>query len=300
MTSQVDVAVDVGMDLLARMLRIRRFEERVEALTKTGELMGAHLYTGEEAIAAGVCAALRERDYITSTHRCHGHVIAKGADLSRCMAELFARETGYCRGKGGEMHIADVGLGIVGANGIVGAGMPLALGAALAGILRHTDQVSVAFFVAVASAAGAFHESLNLATVWSLPVVFVCENNGWSEWSRMERVLARGGVVQHAEGDGIPGTKVDGNDAWAVYEAASAAITRARAGGGPSLIEAMSYRLSGHGGGDDRAFVGQYRGDEELDEWRSRDPIARMQLALTAAGVVPHNLHAVDSQTVSA
>jgi pyruvate dehydrogenase E1 component alpha subunit len=281
------------------MVRIRQFEERVQALGAAGELRGSHLYLGEEGVAAGVCTALREDDYIASTHRCHGHVIAKGADLGRCLAELFGRETGYCRGKGGEMHIADMSLGIISANGIIGAGMPIANGAALAAKLRGSDQVSVVFFGDGAASAGAFHESLNLAAVWTLPTVFVCENNGWVELTRTAEVTARDGVAQHAEGYGIPGTRVDGNDVLAVYAVVQEAVARARAGCGPSLIEAVTYRIGDHGEGMETVVGGGVRSAEEIEEWRRRDPIASLQARLRAAGVEESELTAIDERTAA-
>jgi pyruvate dehydrogenase E1 component alpha subunit len=280
------------------MIRIRKFEERVKALGAAGELGGSHLYLGEEAVAAGVCAALRADDYITSTHRCHGHVIAKGGDLGRSMAELFGRETGYCKGKGGEMHIADMELGIISANGIIAAGLPIANGAGLAVKLRGSDQVSVAFFGDGAASAGAFHESLNLATIWNLPVVFVCENNGWVELTRSAEVTARDGVAQHGEAYGIPGTRVDGNDVFAVHAAAAGAVARARAGEGPSLIEARTYRTCDHSEGLE-AVVGGVRTEQELEEWRARDPIPRLAEQLAQAGVSEADLAALEERIES-
>ena len=285
---------ELGIDLFTRMLRIRRFEERCRALVAAGEVSAAHLYLGQEAVAAGACAALRDDDYITSTHRCHGHILAKGADLGRCMAEMFGRETGYCRGKGGEMHIADTALGILGANGIVGAGIPIATGAALAARLRGGDQVSVPFFGDGAASGGAFHESLNLAAVWSLPVIFLCETNGWSELTPMNRVTARAAIAQHAEGYGLPGVTVDGNDALAVHAATSEAVARAREGGGPTLIEAVTYRVAEHGVGLD-AMVGLAR-EEELAHWRSHDPIEKLRATLLQEGADASTLDAIDER----
>lgn len=290
------VGVEIGVDLLRRMLRIRRFEESVAALRANGELFGAaHLYIGQEAVAAGVCCSLRDDDYITSTHRGHGHVIAKGGDLGRCMAELHGKRDGYCKGKGGSMHIADMELGIIGANGIVGAGMPLAVGAALSAKLRGTDQVSVAFFGDGAANQGSFHESLNLAAIWSLPVLFVCENNGYSELTPMVELTALGKVVQRAAAYGIPGEQVDGNDASAVYASASRAAKRARRGEGPTLIEALTYRIREHSEGLD-AVVGQTRAPEEVDAWRERDPVLRHRLVLEAAGVTVEEMDRIDTE----
>ncbi len=281
------------MGLMKTMLRIRRFEERLEALHAAGEVPGQHLYIGQEGVATGVCAALEDDDYVTATHRCHGHVIAKGAEMNMCMAELYGRATGYCKGKGGEMHIADMSLGIVGANGIVGAGIPIATGTALAASLRGSKEVSVAFFGEGASAEGAFHESLNLAAVWSLPVIFLCETNGWSELTPMERVTARAAVAQHAEGYGMAGETVDGNDVLAVHAATTEAVGRARAGEGPTLIEAVTYRISDHLLGLD-AVVGKAREEDELASWRARDPIEKLRAALLADGASDAAIKALD------
>lgn len=281
------------MDILRRMLRIRRFEEKVAVLAAAGERVSGHLYIGEEAVAAGVCAALRDDDFITSTHRGHGHIIAKGGDLGRCMAELFAKKTGYCGGKGGSMHIADMNLGIIGANGIVGAGLPIATGAALANKLRGTDQVSIAFLGDGAANQGTFHESLNLAAVWTLPVIFVCENNGWAELSRTEALTA-GEIASRAAGYGVPGVAVDGNDAVAVHAAASEAIARARSGGGPTLLEMRTYRIREHAEG--LAHFAKLREPAEVEMWRERDPIARLRDVLTELGADVADLDALDAQ----
>ena len=281
-SSEIDSKV--GLDLMRRMLRIRKFEERSQALAGAGEFPGVvHLYIGQEAVAGGVCHALRDDDYITSTHRGHGHIVAKGGELKRCMAELFGRETGYCGGKGGSMHIADMDLGIIGANGIVGAGIPIATGAALSAQLRGTDQVSVSFFGDGAANEGTLHESLNLAALWSLPVVYVCENNGYSELTRTEVVTA-GEIARRGEAFGIPGQQIDGNDAFAVAAAAGDAVTRARAGGGPTLIEAMTYRIRNHAEGLELAFPDS-QPEDEIESWRARCPIKRHREALSTAGV---------------
>jgi pyruvate dehydrogenase E1 component alpha subunit len=210
------------------------------------------------------------------------------------MAELFGRETGYCRGKGGSMHIADMALGIIGANGVVGAGIPIATGAGLSAKMRGTDQVSVCFFGDGASNEGTFHESLNLAAIWLLPVVYVCENNGWGEVTRMEKVTARAAIAPRAEGYGIPGFTVDGNDPAEVYAAANEAVTRARSGDGPTLIEAVTSRIHEHAEGLDM-IVGQTRTDEEVDSWRSRDPISRLRTAVEDAGVDAAEIDSLDT-----
>ena len=270
------------VDLHRRMMRIRFFEERVAALKATGELPGAvHIYIGEEAVAAGVCATLSVDDYITSTHRGHGHVLAKDGRMDRCMAELFGKRDGYCKGKGGSMHIADPGLGIIGANGIVGAGMPIAVGAALSSAQRGSGQVAVSFFGDGGSTHGTFHESLNLATVWSLPVIFVCENNGVSQLTPTAEVAALGSVAQHGAAYGIPGVAIDGNDVVAVHEATQAAVQRARNGDGPTLIEAITFRIHNHSEGLE-AIVGQIRDLDEIERWRERDPLVLHRRTLGA------------------
>ena len=267
------------------MMRIRFFEERVAALKATGELPGAvHIYIGEEAVAAGVCAALSVDDYITSTHRGHGHVLAKDGRMDRCMAELFGKRDGYCKGKGGSMHIADPGLGIIGANGIVGAGMPIAVGAALSAAQRGSGQVAVSFFGDGGSTHGTFHESLNLATVWSLPVIFVCENNGVSQLTPTAEVAALGSVAQHGAAYGIPGVAIDGNDVVAVHEATRAAVQRARNGDGPTLIEAITFRIHNHSEGLE-AIIGQVRDLDEIERWRERDPLLLHRRTLERSGV---------------
>jgi acetoin:2,6-dichlorophenolindophenol oxidoreductase subunit alpha len=290
---------ELGLELLRRMLRVRKFELQIQALAATGELPGpAHLYTGEEGVAAGVCAALRDDDYVSSTHRGHGHVVAKGADLSACMAELLARETGVCRGKGGSMHMADMSLGIIGANGIVAAGIPIAVGAALSSQMRGSDQVAVAFFGEGATNEGAFHESMNLASSWTLPVIFVCENNGWGQMTRMEKVTATTEMFKRAEAYAMPSQRVDGNDCFAVNAAAAQAVARARAGEGPSFIEAMTYRWREHAEGLEVLFAG-LRDQAEIDEWIARDPIARHQAVLRENGVPDSEIDALDSAIAS-
>jgi pyruvate dehydrogenase E1 component alpha subunit len=294
MTPAVDVAV--GQDLMRRMLRVRRFELRAQALAAAGEFPGVvHLYIGQEAVAAGACAAIRDDDYITSNHRGHGHIVAKGGELDRCMAELFGRATGYCGGKGGSMHLADMGLGIIGANGIVGAGIPIATGAALSAQYRGTDQVSVSFFGDGASNEGTFHEALNLAAIWSLPIVYVCENNGFGEFTRTEEVVALGSIAGRGAAYGIPAVKVDGNDAFAVHAAVAEAVSRARAGGGPTLVEAATYRWRSHCEGLELAFP-DVQPKEELEAWRARDPIVRHRDVLVAAGVDEAELDQLDAE----
>jgi len=279
------------LDIYTRMLRIRRFEEQVGVLFAQGQLPGfVHLYVGEEAVGAGVCAALRDEDYIVSTHRRHGHVIAKGGDFNRMMAELFGKSTGYCKGKGGSMHIADFGIGMLGACGIVGGGIPMAVGAGLSAKLRGTDQVSVTFFGDGASNEGSFHESINLAAVQKLPVLFVCENNQYGEFTPMEKVTGVRDIALRAAGYGIPGVIVDGTDAIAVHEVAQAAVARARAGEGPTLIEAKTHRKGGHAEGE-KAFLagGVYRSEEELAQAQAKDPVVLLHKRILEAGIATSN-----------
>jgi pyruvate dehydrogenase E1 component alpha subunit len=253
------------------MLRIRRFEARVGELFREARLRGSvHLYIGEEACATGICAALRQDDYITSTHRGHGHCIAKGGTLKEMMAELMGKTTGYCKGKGGSMHIADLHLGILGANGIVGAGIPIATGAALSARNRGTDQVAVSFFGDGASNQGSFHEGINLASIFKLPAIYVCENNQYAQTTAATHDLNINDVADRAKAYGIPGVVVDGQDVLKVYDVARAAVARARAGEGPTLIEAKTYRFEGHFLGDPQT----YRSRDEVAQWReTRDPI---------------------------
>lgn len=252
------------------MVRIRRFEERVVREFADGNIPGSvHVYIGEEAVATGAIAHLKKEDYIMSTHRGHGHLIAKGGETDKMMAELFAKKTGYCLGKGGSMHIANLDIGMLGAAGIVGSGIPIANGAGLSAKLRGTDQVTITFFGDGASNIGRFHEGINLASVWCLPVVFICENNLWAVSMPTSCSLNIPNIADRAAGYGIPGVVVDGMDVLAVYEAAGEAVARARKGQGPTLIEAKTYRFRGHFEGDS----GTYRPQEEIDQWLKRDPI---------------------------
>lgn len=268
---------------LLTMWCIRRFEEAVDDLFARGLMHGTmHLSIGQEASATGVCLALREDDAITSTHRGHGHCIGKGADLTRMMAELLAKETGYCRGRGGSMHIADVATGNLGANGIVAGGIPIATGAALAYKLRNEDRVVACFFGDGATNEGAFHEAVNLAAIWKLPVVFVCENNKYGMSFSTELSMAVENVADRAAGYGIPGVTVDGNDVQAVYDGAAAAVARARAGEGPTLLECVTYRWKGHSKSDKNL----YRTKDEISEWRERDPIVRFEQQAKQLGLL--------------
>ena len=276
--SNFQLEPDVLRQVYTTMRRIRAFEEKAAELFKEGVVKGtAHSYVGEEAIASGVCAALKPGDYIASYHRGHGHCIAKGADLGRMMAELLGRKDGYCQGLGGSMHIADLDLNILGANGIVGAAMPLSTGAALAAKLRGTDHVAVAFFGDGASNQGIFHESLNLAAVWKLPMIFVCENNQYALTTSYRNTTAVAQVSQRAVAYDIPGITIDGNDGVEVYLTVREALERARAGEGPTLIEAMTYRWGQH---SLRVNLQDPRPKDEVDSWLARDPIKQMESRL--------------------
>ncbi|MCK5563385.1 pyruvate dehydrogenase (acetyl-transferring) E1 component subunit alpha [Candidatus Bathyarchaeota archaeon] len=259
------------------MLEIRCFEEKVYDLYGQNLVPGTiHLYAGQEAVAVGVCANLREDDYITSTHRGHGHCIAKGAQLNRVMAEILGKKTGYCKGKGGSMHIADFSSGMLGATAVVGAGLPIAAGAGLSIKLRKTDQVVACFFGDGASNQGTFHEAINMASIWNLPVLFVCENNLYAMGTHQTIVMTIENIADRAAAYGIPGVSADGNDVLAVYEAAHEAVDRARKGKGPTLIECKTYRHKGHS----RFDPATYRPKEEVEKWMKRDPIAQFKARL--------------------
>jgi TPP-dependent pyruvate/acetoin dehydrogenase alpha subunit len=272
----MDLSVDVQLDLHRRMVRIRLFEEAAGRLAESNRLPGfLHLYVGEEAVAAGVCGALNDDDHITSTHRGHGHLVAKGGDFNRMMAELMGKATGYCKGKGGSMHISDTSLGMLGANGIVGAGSPIAVGAAFANRYRGRGQVAVAFFGDGSTNIGAFHEAANMACALHLPIVFACENNEYGEFTPRDKTMAITDIVDRAAGYGMPGVIVDGMDVIAVHEAAVEAVERARSGGGPSLIEAKTYRFYNHHGVQNLGL--KYRSDDEVAMWKQRDPIFTLE-----------------------
>ncbi len=265
------------------MVLIRAFEEKADELFALGKVHGTmHLSLGQEAVAVGVCAALAPNDYILSTHRGHGHCLASGADVGPMMAEFLGKETGYCLGRGGSMHIADLEHGNLGANGIVAGGLPIATGVGLSIQLRRTQQVCVAFFGDGAANEGAFHESLNLAAIWKLPVVFVCENNQFAMSMPVKKSMGVERISDRAYAYGIPGMTVDGMDVLTVYGAAVAAINQARSGEGPSLLECVTYRFKGHSKSDRQ----RYRTQEEVDAWRKRDPIPRFRQALTEQGVL--------------
>ena len=283
------------IEMYRTMVTIRRFEEMVGELFAAAKLRGAvHLYIGEEAVATGACATLRPDDYITSTHRGHGHCIAKGGQLTRMMAEIYGRATGYCKGKGGSMHIADLGSGILGANGIVGAGIPIAVGAALACKIKGPDRVVLSFFGDGASNTGSFHEAVNLASVLQVPAIFLCENNQWAVSTPVSYSVSIPNIADRAASYGIPGKAVDGSDVLAVYEAVKEAVDRVRAGEGPTLIEAKTYRWRGHFQGDPQ----RYRSREKVERARrEHDPIALYVAKLEAQGVLTaEQAEAIDAQ----
>ncbi|WP_407048745.1 thiamine pyrophosphate-dependent dehydrogenase E1 component subunit alpha [Methyloraptor flagellatus] len=268
---------------LKKMHLIRRFEEGAEEQYMRGLIHGTmHLSIGQEASAVGICMPLGDADYITSTHRGHGHCIAKGADPKNMFAEFFGKETGYCRGRGGSMHIADVEKGNLGANGIVGGGLPIAVGAALAIKQQGRKDVAISFFGDGASNEGSFHESLNMAAIWKLPVVFVCENNKYGMSTSTERSMAVPNVADRAVAYNIPGVIVDGNRFSEVASAALDAIERARAGLGPTLIECKTYRTRGHS----RSDRNRYRTKEEIEAWKAKDPIQQFEAELTEHGLI--------------
>ena len=280
-----------------RMIKIRYFEDRVKDLFAAGELPGfVHLYLGQEAVASGVCANLNDDDFITSTHRGHGHIIAKGGDLSKMMAELYGKATGYNKGKGGSMHIAWPKLGILGANGILAAGLPIATGAALSAKYRKSGQVTACFFGDGASNEGAFHESLNIASAFDLPIIFVCENNLYAVGTRQADVRKIEDIADRASGYGMPGVVVDGNDVVAVYEVTKEAVERARSGDGPTLIECKTYRWRTHFEGEPDT----YRPPEEVAAWRAREPIEPFRKLLIDQKIYTQNeLDKVDQDVLN-
>ena len=274
------------MEMLRRMVRIRRFEEAVIDLVQRGEIVGAaHSYIGEEAVAVGACLALRDDDWMTGNHRSHGHPIAKGGDVRRAMAELLGKRTGYCKGKGGSMHLADFSIGILGESGILGSSIPVAVGAALGSRLQKNDRVAVCFFGDGASNEGAFHESINLAAVWKLPVIFLCENNQYAVTSSFKEMVASANISDRAASYDIPGVLVDGQDVIAMHEAVSQAVLRARSGQGPSLVEGRTYRYFDHSLGLNRIVRDPYRSDDEVAEWKKRDPIDIHKQRLLSQGI---------------
>jgi len=288
--------------LLQRMLLIRRMEERLGEVVKSGELPGSvHLYIGQEAVAVGVCSNLTRDDWIASTHRGHGHFLAKGGDPHAMIAEIFGRATGICHGKGGSMHVADFSQGILGANGIVGGGIGLAVGAALAAQLDGQGRVSVVFFGDGGANQGVVMEAINLAAIWKLPLLLVCENNGFSEFSPTATVTA-GEIGQRAQPFGVPSVAADGNDVFAVRDVAEQAVARARLGRGPTLIEARTYRWRGHVETEKSFLSRSYREEQEIAEWQQRDPITCLEAMLLREGSASQreidDVHAQVAQTV--
>lgn len=279
----MELTTDVLMDMHRRMVRIRLFEEAAGKLAEAARLPGfLHLYVGQEAVAAGVCATLSDQDQITSTHRGHGHLVAKGGQFNPMMAELMGKATGYCKGKGGSMHISNLDVGMLGANGIVGAGAPIAVGAGFANKYKGNGNVAVAFFGDGSTNIGAFHEAANMACALRLPVLFICENNEYGEFTPRNKTMAITDIVDRAAGYGMPGVIVDGMDVVAVHEAAVEAAARARRGDGPSLIEAKTYRFYNHHGIQNLGL--KYRADDEVAQWRERDPIFTFEDRLVDSG----------------
>ena len=274
----MEPAPELLKDMYRTMWRIRLFEEEANRQAAFGHVQGSfHMYCGEEAVASGFCAHLRLDDYVVGTHRSHGHYIAKGGPIDRMMAELFGREGGVCKGKGGSMHVADFSVGMLGANGIVGGGFAPATGAALASQMRGEDRVTVCFFGDGAMQRGTFHEAINIGAIWNLPVIYVCENNQYQQWVPQRRMTKVTSVKDMAPSYGIPGERVDGQDVIAVSQVAGGAVERARSGGGPTLIECVTYRFQGHSLGD----LEEYRDKEEVAYWvNERDPIQLLRTYL--------------------
>ncbi len=271
------------VNMLSEMYKIRFFEETVDELFARGLVHGTmHLSIGQEASAVGSISALRDEDYVLSTHRGHGHCIAKGADIKLMMAEFWGKETGYCRGRGGSMHIADMEARNLGANGVVGGGIPLAVGVGLGLKMKRTDEIVMGFFGDGAANQGSFHEALNMAAIWCLPVVYVCENNQYGMSMPVRKAFKIENISQRAAGYGMPGVTVDGNDVLEVYEAATDAVKRARAGEGPTLLECKTYRWKGHSKSDQE----RYRTKEEIEAWKKKDPIKRFRESLIAQRVI--------------
>ena len=294
-TGAIEIGRDVVLRMYEQMRKIRVFEEHVDDLYRSRKMPGlAHLYIGQEAVAVGVCEALRRDDYITSTHRGHGHCLAKGASVDRMFCELLGKEEGYCRGKGGSMHIADHVNGNLGANAIVGGSTGIATGAAFSAKWRGTDQVAVCFLGEGALGQGVLYEVMNLASLWKLPVIYVCENNLYNEYTHYSETTA-GELLARAEAFGIPAGEVDGQNVRSVHAAASSAVERARAGGGPSFVTASTYRFRGHHVGDvDRSY---YRAKDEEEGWKTeRDPILLHHSWLVAGGMAtPEELQRIDA-----
>ena len=284
--SHEEINKDSVIWMYEKMFTIRRFEEQARREADSGKLRGIHSSIGQEAVPTGVCAHLRDEDFVLGTHRSHHHCIAKGVDLNEMMAELFGKATGTGNGKGGTMHIADINKGMLGANGIVGSNIPVATGVALTAKVKGTDNVSVVFFGDGASSQGALHEAMNLASIWKLPVLFVCENNRYAESTPFEYSVAGGSISNRADGYGIPGVTVDGQAVLDVFEVAKEAVGRARAGDGPTLIEAQTYRYLGHAGLDDPLT---YRSEEEQEYYMNRDCIVTFKKYILDSSLADEN-----------
>ena len=283
----MEITNDVQKLMLERMWTIRNFEEKVMEVHEAGEFVGAaHPYIREEAVAVGVCLALKDTDYIAGNHRSHGHPLAKGGSVKKAMAELYGRVDGYCKGKGGSMHLADFSVGILGESGIVASSVPVATGAGLASKISKNNFVSVVFFGDGASNQGACHESMNLASIWKLPVIFVCENNQFAITTSYQNSVAVENVSDRAQAYNMPGILVDGQNVEAMYEATTEAVKRARNGEGPTLIEGLTYRFEEHSLGLGRVRRGEYRTSEEISKWRERDPIGIHSQKLIDRGVL--------------
>ena len=283
---------DQPLRMYRQMLTIRRFEEAIDDVYRRGLMPGlAHSYIGEEGVAVGVCEALKRTDYITSTHRGHGHCIAKGCSLNEMMAEVMGKVDGYCRGKGGSMHIADFEVGMLGASGIVGGMFGIAAGAALSIKLRGTDQVAVCFFGDGAANQGVLYETMNMAALWKLPLIHVCENNQYGQYSPWREVTASERIATLSQHFSIPGETVDGMDVLAIFQATQKAVERARGGDGPSFIEAITYRYHGHHIGDLKT---PYRSQEEIQEWKKRDPLERLKVRLVQDGITLERLMEIE------
>lgn len=291
------ITIEQSRELYRTMLLIRRVEERLRDDFHAGKLPGGvHLYIGQEAIAVGVCAHLNDDDWIASTHRGHGHFLAKGGDPKTMIAEIHAKETGICKGMGGSMHVADFSKGIIGANGIVAGGVGITVGAALAAQLDKRGQVAVVFFGDGAANQGVIMEAMNVGALWKLPLILICEHNGFSEFSPSDTVTA-GDIAERPKAFGIPSESVDGNDVAAVYAAMAAAVDRARRGDGPSFIQATTYRTHGHNEGEVHFLKGSYRDDADVEEWRRRDPIDRFAAKLIEGGEYSRaELDAIDEE----
>ena len=288
---------ELSLKFYHEMVKIRTFDEKASELFAQAQLSGnIHTCIGQEASNVGACLGLRPTDFITATHRGHGQCIAKGGDVKLMMAELFGKATGYCHGKGGSMHIANVSLGILGANGIVGGGIPIAGGSALASKIKGTDEVTLAFFGDAASNQGTFHETMNMAAAWKLPMIFLCENNKYGVSVCIDRVCNTQNIADRAQGYNIPGVVVDGNDVFAVNKAVKVAVERARNGEGPTLIECKTYRWHGHYEGDPMT----YRTKAEMNEWKEKDPIARLRKDILENGMATAaELEAIDAEVTA-